>query len=130
VRAPYELEGAGPFDVVLELVGGDNLAADVELLATGGRMVVIGMGAGNVAAIDFMQLLHRRARVGGSTLRTRPLEEKALVMQRLGSHALPLLADGRLVVPVFATFPLAEAQAAYDRFAEGGKLGKIVLVAG
>jgi NADPH:quinone reductase-like Zn-dependent oxidoreductase len=49
------------------------------------------------------------------------------VMQRLGRHALPLLADGRLVVPVFETFPLAEAQAGYDRFTEGGKVGKIVL---
>jgi NADPH2:quinone reductase len=130
VRAPGELEGVGPFDVVLELVGGDNLATDVRLLATGGRLVVIGMGGGSVAAIDFMQLLRRRARIGGSTLRSRPLEEKALVMQRLGHHTLPLLAAGRLVVPIFATFPLEEAQAAYDRFAAGGKLGKIVLVAG
>jgi len=85
------------------------------------------MGAGSVAEVDFMQLLRRRARVSGSTLRARPLEEKALVMQRLGRHALPLLADGRLVVPVFETFPLAEAQAGYDRFTEGGKVGKIVL---
>src|SRR5439155_22041268 len=110
VGAPGELEGAGPFDVVLELVGGDNLAADLGLLATGGRLVVIGLGAGSVGTIDFLRLMQRRARIAGSTLRSRPLEEKALVLQRLEHHVLPLLAAGRITVPVFETFPLSEAQ--------------------
>jgi NADPH:quinone reductase-like Zn-dependent oxidoreductase len=117
----------GPFDVILELVGGDNLARDVELLAPGGRLVVIGVGAGGRAELDFRTLMGRRARVSASTLRSRPLEEKALVVRRLERHVLPLLAEGRVRVPVEQAFPLAEAGAAYARFAAGGKFGKIVL---
>ena len=127
VRAPGEAEG--PFDVVLELVGGDGLATAIDLLATGGRLVVIGVGAGATAGIDFRKLMAKRARISASTLRARPVEEKALVARRLERHVLPLLADGRVRVPVIATFPLDQAAAAYDRFGAGGKLGKIVLVA-
>jgi NADPH2:quinone reductase len=126
VHAPGEAEG--PFDVILELVGGDGLAANVELLATGGRLVVIGVGAGARAELDFRALMARRGRVSASTLRSRPLEEKALVVRRLEHHVLPLLAAGRIRVPVQETFPLAQAEAAYERFAAGAKLGKIVLL--
>jgi NADPH:quinone reductase-like Zn-dependent oxidoreductase len=126
VRPHGDLDGL-EFDVVLELVGGDNLAADLALLATGGRMVVIGVGAGASAELPFYELMRRRGRILASTLRARPLEQKALVVRRLERHVLPLLADRRVVVPVHETFPLAEAQSAYERFLEGGKLGKIVL---
>jgi NADPH:quinone reductase-like Zn-dependent oxidoreductase len=126
VRAPGDLDGL-EFDVVLELVGGDNLAADLGPLATGGRMVVIGVGAGASAEIPFFELMRRRGRILASTLRARPLEEKALVVRRLERHVLPLLGDGRVVVPVHETFALTDAQAAYERFLAGGKFGKIVL---
>jgi NADPH:quinone reductase len=118
----------GQYDVVLELVGGDFLAEDPERLAVGGRLVVIGTGAGASAELNYGQLMRRCARVYASTLRARPLEEKALVVQRLGRHVLPLLASGRVVVPVERTFPLEQAQEAYDAFAAGGKFGKLVLV--
>jgi NADPH2:quinone reductase len=127
VRAPGEAEG--PFDVILELVSGEGLAQAVDLLGLGGRLVVIGIGAGAKAEIDFLKVMARRARLSGSTLRARPLEEKALVIRKLEQHVLPLIADGRIRIPVSATFPLDEAEAAYDRFAAGGKLGKIVLLA-
>jgi len=120
--------GRAPFDVVLELVGGEGLARDIELLATGGRLLVIGTSAGARAELDLLGLMRRRARIHGSTLRSRLPEEKALVMRRLEHHVLPLLADGRVSVPVEDTIPLAEAQAGYDRFAAGGKFGKLVLV--
>jgi NADPH:quinone reductase-like Zn-dependent oxidoreductase len=58
------------------------------------------------------------------------LEEKALTAQRLIRHVLPLLEAKELQVPIDAAIPMTEATAAYDRFAGGGKLGKIVLVAG
>lgn len=127
VAAPGEAEG--PFDVILELVGGaDGLAQDVDLLATGGRLVVIGVGAGGRFDFDVRRLMARRGRIAAVTLRARPMEEKAAVARLLERHVLPLLADGRVRVPVHETFPLAEAQAAYDRFAAGGKFGKIVLL--
>jgi NADPH:quinone reductase len=125
VCAPGEAEG--PFDAILELVGGESLAGDIDLLGTGGRLVVIGVGAGSVAEVDFRRLMVKRARISASTLRARPLEEKALVVRRLERHVLPLVAAGRVRVPVCATFPLEQAQAAYERFAAGGKFGKIVL---
>ncbi len=69
----------------------------------------------------------KRARIHGSTLRARPLEEKALAARALEREVLPLFESGALRVPVAETFPLEEAAAAYERFAAGGKLGKIVL---
>ena len=72
----------------------------------------------------------RRATVRGSTLRNRSLEEKALVARRVEHHVLPLLADGRVRVLVEAVVPFEHGQEAYERFAAGGKLGKIVLVSG
>ena len=122
-------EPEGEYDVILELVGGALLTRDVEQLARYGRLAVIGTGAGARAEIDFGLLMHRRARIHGSTLRSRSAEEKALVVERLGEHVLPLLAAGRVAVPVHEAFPLDQAQAAYAVFAAGGKFGKIVLIA-
>lgn len=128
VAAPDELAGLGPFDVVLELVGAPNMAANLAALALGGRIAVIGTGAGTRADLDLRVLMARRARVSGSTLRARPLEAKADAARRVEAHVLPLVAAGRLSVPLAATFALDHAAEAYERFAEGGKVGKIVLV--
>jgi NADPH:quinone reductase len=127
VVPPEGFGGHGPFDVVLELVGGPNMAADLDALATGGRIAVIGVGAGLSAEISLLTLMGKRGRIHGSTLRARPLEEKAAVARRMERHAVPLLARGALTVPIAAAFPMAEAAAAYEAFAAGGKLGKIVL---
>jgi NADPH:quinone reductase len=127
---PAETAEAGPFDVVLELVGAPNLPADLEALATGGRVVVIGVPAGARVEVDLRRLMAARGRVLASNLRPRPLEEKADAARRVEAQALPLVAAGRLRVPVAATVPLEDAQAAYDRFAAGRKLGKVVLVTG
>lgn len=119
----------GPFDVVLELIGGSNFAADLEALATGGRIAIIGVGGGGATAeFNLLGLMHKRGRIHGSTLRPRPLEAKAAAAQAVERHVLPLLADGRVQVPVAATFPMSEPTAAYEHFAAGGKFGKIVLV--
>jgi NADPH:quinone reductase len=120
----------GPFDVILELVGAPNLADNVNSLSIGGRIVVIGIGAGAKGDLHLGALMHKRGRVQASTLRPRPLEEKALTARAMERSVLPLLADGRLRVPVAATYPLEEADAAYEHFQRGGKLGKIVLVMG
>jgi NADPH2:quinone reductase len=73
-------------------------------------------------------LMSKRARIHGSLLRPRPLEEKALAMRALEREALPLFDSGALTVPIAATYPLEQAEQAYERFAAGGKLGKIVLL--
>jgi NADPH2:quinone reductase len=122
-------EPDGEYDVILELVGGENLAANLGRLATKGRIVVIGTGAGSKAEIDFGLLMRKRGRISSSTLRPRSREEKEDVIKRLEGHALPQLARGELGVPVEETFPLERAQEAYDRFAAGGKFGKIVITA-
>ncbi len=117
----------GPFDVVLELVGAPNMAANLAALSIGGRVSVIGVGAGAKGEINLLELMGKRARIHGSTLRARSLEEKATVARRIEHHVLPLLAAGTVRVPVHAAVPMAQAQAAYELFASGGKLGKIVL---
>jgi NADPH:quinone reductase-like Zn-dependent oxidoreductase len=99
----------------------------MDALATGGRIAVIGVSAGAKGELNLLALMGKRARIHGSTLRARPLEEKALTARRLESEVLPGFASGALTVPVAETFALADAEAAYDRFAAGGKLGKIVL---
>jgi len=128
VVAPDVFVEHGPYDVVLELVGGPNLAGDLQALNVGGRISLIGLGAGGRADMDLMALMAKRVRVSGSTLRARPPEEKAVALGRVGTHVLPLLEAGRVRVPLAATFPLSDATAAYQRFAAGSKLGKIVLV--
>ncbi len=126
--APEGFAEHGPFDVILELVGAPNFAENMTALATGGRVCVIGVSAGVTAELNLLALMGKRARIHGSTLRARPLEEKALTARALEREVLPLLDSGALTVPLADTFPLAEVATAYDRFAEGGKFGKIVLI--
>ena len=118
----------GPYDVVLELVGAASLTSGVlSALATGARVVVIGIGGGATVEINLLGLMSTRATVGGSTLRARSRIEKALVADAVAAHVLPLVDRGDLEVPILATYDLEEAAAAYERFAAGAKLGKIVL---
>jgi putative PIG3 family NAD(P)H quinone oxidoreductase len=125
--APDGFEEHGPFDVVLELIGAPNMVGNLKALETGGRIVVIGVGAGFKAEVNLLAVMGKRATIGGSTLRARPLEQKALAMRRVEAEVLPLFESGALTVPVAASFPLADAEAAYGRFTAGGKLGKVVL---
>jgi len=128
VIAPEGFEEHGPFDVVLELVGAPNFENDLNSLATGGRIVVIGIGAGAKAELNLGVLMGKRGTIRASTLRPRPLEEKAIAMRLIERHVLPLVESGQVRVPIARTYPLDEAVTAYDHFAEGGKLGKIVLL--
>jgi NADPH:quinone reductase len=121
-------ERDGEYDVILELIGGLLLVDDLRRLAEHGRLTVIGTGAGRRAEVDFGTLMAKRARISGSHLRGRSAEDKALVVDAVRAHVLPLLADGRVTVPVQATYPLDEAEAGYDAFAAGGKFGKLVLL--
>jgi NADPH:quinone reductase-like Zn-dependent oxidoreductase len=113
----------GEYDVILELVGGDNLASNLTRLALQGRISIIGTVAGSRAEIEFGNLTRKRGRIHGSTLRARTVDEKAQVMAALGAFA----AAHPLRVPVEATFPLERTQDAYERFRAGNKFGKIVV---
>jgi NADPH2:quinone reductase len=125
--APEGFSDAGPFDVILELVGAINLDENLDALAIGGRIATIGLGAGAKAEINLAKLMAKRGRIHGSTLRSRPIEEKAIAARLVEKMVLPGFASGDLSVPVAATYSLEQAAAAYERFQAGGKLGKIVL---
>ena len=129
VIAPEGFGEHGPYDVILELVGAANLEENLGALALRGRIAVIGVGgSGPVSDINLLTLMQKRARIHGSVLRPRPLEEKAIAARLVESEVLPHFESGAITVPVAETFPLDRVEAAYDRFAAGGKLGKIVLV--
>jgi len=125
---PEGFEEHGPFDVILELVGGPNLPGNVAALATGGRIVVIGIGGGAKSELDLRGLMGKRGSIHASTLRSRPLEEKALTARYVERSVLPGFTSGDLSVPVCATYPLDAVADAYERFQAEGKLGKIVLL--
>jgi NADPH:quinone reductase-like Zn-dependent oxidoreductase len=125
--APEGFVEHGPFDVILELVGAPNLPEDVAALNILGRITVIGIGAGAKGELNLGLLMYKRGRIMASMLRARPLEEKAMTARAMERSVLPLLTSGAVKVPVAGTFPLDQAQAAYERFSAGGKLGKLVL---
>jgi putative PIG3 family NAD(P)H quinone oxidoreductase len=126
--APDEFVPAGPFDVILELVGAPNWPANLEALAEKGRIAVIGIGAGAKVELNLGMLMGRRGRIHGSHLRGRPLEEKALAARAVEREVLPGFATGDLSVFVAETYPLDEVAKAYEHFKAGRKLGKIVLL--
>lgn len=130
VLGPEGFEEHGPFDVILELVGAPNMSSNLKAVATGGRIVVIGVGAGAKAEINLLALMGKRATLRASTLRARPLEEKAATARALETQVLSGFLDGSLTVPIAETFPLGEVGKAYEHFTAGGKLGKVVLETG
>jgi NADPH2:quinone reductase len=127
VLAPENFGEHGPFDVILELVGAPNLQANVNALDTLGRIAVIGIGAGAKAELHLGALMAKRARIHASMLRARPLEDKALTAREMERAVLPLFDAGAVRVVIAAMYPLDQAAAAYEAFAAGGKLGKIIL---
>jgi NADPH:quinone reductase-like Zn-dependent oxidoreductase len=100
---------------------------NMRVLAQCGRICVIGVQAGAKAELNLHQLMAKRGRIHGSTLRPRSLEDKATAARLVERFVLPGFASGDLSVPVTAEFPLEQAADAYERFQAGGKLGKVVL---
>src|SRR5918998_1304584 len=117
--APDEFVEAGPFDVILELVGAPNWAGNVEALALRGPIVFILVGAGARTEVDLRALMMKRATVLASTMRARSLEEKAAATRLVEKAVLPGFVSGDLAVPVAATYPLDDVAAAYERFKAG-----------
>jgi putative PIG3 family NAD(P)H quinone oxidoreductase len=113
--------------VVLELVGGGYLAEDLRCLRTLGRIVLVGLLAGRSQEVDLGLVLTRRARILGTVLRSRPLEEKLAVMRVFEEQVVPLFARGKLEPVIDIVLPLDEAAAAHERMASNEGFGKIVL---
>ena len=128
--SPEDFASEGPYDVILELVGAPNMNGNLSALAQGGRICVIGVGAGAKAEIDLRMLMGARGRIHGSTLRARSLEDKAATARLVEKTVLPGFVSGDLSVFVAATYPLDEVAEAYERFQAGSKLGKILLKLG
>ncbi len=116
-------------DVVLDIVGGPYLARNLDALATEGRIAIISAQGGRCGELDLAQLLHKRARVIGSTLRSRTPDEKGEVARALRKEVWPLLPPKQFIRPVIdATFPLAEAWRAHERMETSQHIGKILLI--
>jgi putative PIG3 family NAD(P)H quinone oxidoreductase len=118
---------AGPYDVILDLIGAKYLARNVEALATGGRLMVIGLQGGAKAELDIGKLLRKRALVHATTLRARPAAEKAEIVAGVREHVWPLLESGRVRPVVDRRFPMADAARAHELLEESGHVGKILL---
>ncbi len=118
--------GAGA-DVILDVVGAKYLERNLEALAVGGRLVVIGLQGGARAELNLGALMARRASITGTTLRARPVEEKAAILDAVRQEVWPLVAAGRVLPLVGRTFALAEAAAAHEYFDSGDHTGKILL---
>jgi NADPH:quinone reductase len=125
-RVDEATEGRGA-DVVLELVGAPHFEDDLEALALRGRVVIVGVGAGQETTIQLRTLMQKRAVVRGTVLRPRPLEEKAAAVRAFEREVLPALADGRMRPLVDSVFPGADVTEAFDRLAGSGKVGKVLI---
>jgi putative PIG3 family NAD(P)H quinone oxidoreductase len=122
-----ELTGGHGADLVLDVMGASYLARNLDALAVEGRLVIIGLQGGATAEIDLNQMLRRRLTVIATTLRGRPLEQKAEIVGRFVEEALPGFDDGALRPVVDRVLPLAEAAAAHRAMEAGENVGKIVL---
>jgi NADPH:quinone reductase-like Zn-dependent oxidoreductase len=119
---------AGPCQVIIDLVGGDYLEADLRAVDTKGRIVVVGVVAGTVTQLNMTTMLLKRATVIGTVLRSRPRHEKAAATAAFAAQMVPLLSRGVLRPVTERIFPLKEAQAAYDLIGSDATFGKVVLV--
>ena len=126
VRAATDGHGA---DVVLDLMGAKYLPRNVDLLATSGRLVVIGLMGGRKGELDLGKLLSKRAAVIATSLRARPAEEKAAIVAAVREHVWPLIEDGAVRPIVQGTHPLERAADAHRELEASGHIGKILLTA-
>ena len=118
----------GPFDVILDPVGGNYAAINLKLLARDGRWVLIGLMGGREAQLDLAQVLAKRVQVLGSTLRSRDDQFKADLLSDLGQQVWPLFGEGRLSPQLAKTFAIKDAEAAFAELATNQISGKLVLL--
>jgi putative PIG3 family NAD(P)H quinone oxidoreductase len=122
------LRDFGPYDAILDPVGGGYAALNLDLIALDGRWVTIGMMGGRKAEMDFATLLAKRVQLIGSTLRNRDDDYKAELLVDLRQHVWPLFGEGRLSPELARSYPIGDAQAAYAELASNSVNGKLALV--
>ncbi|QES49213.1 NADPH:quinone oxidoreductase [Streptomyces venezuelae] len=120
-------DGAGA-DVILDIMGAKYLSRNVAALAVNGRLAVIGLQGGVKAELNLGALLSKRAAVTATSLRARPLEEKAAIVASVREHVWPLIEAGRIRPVVHRTFPMAEAAEAHRMLDSGSHVGKLLLI--
>lgn len=130
VSAVRELTGGRGVDVILDMVGGEYVARNLDLLAMDGRLVQIAVLGGPKAQINLVPILQKRLTVTGSALRPRSVAEKGAMARALRQHVWPLLESGAVAPVIFQTFPLRDAAAAHRVMESGEHIGKLVLLAG
>ncbi|MEU0740111.1 NAD(P)H-quinone oxidoreductase [Streptomyces sp. NPDC006134] len=119
--------GAGA-DVILDNMGAKYLDRNVRALAVNGRLAIIGMQGGRKGELNIGALLAKRAAISATSLRARPLEEKAAIVAAVREHVWPLLAAGHVRPVVDREMPMSEASAAHRVVEESGHIGKVLLV--
>ncbi|HIY23819.1 MAG TPA: NAD(P)H-quinone oxidoreductase [Candidatus Brachybacterium merdigallinarum] len=124
---PGEVEALGGADVILDVIGGSALGSNVSMLREHGRLVIIGTLGGASGELPIGQLMGKRARVIGTTLRSRAPQAKGEILERTRELVWPLLADGTLRIPIHARLPLERGNDAHAILREGGHLGKVIL---
>lgn len=117
----------GGADVILDVIGAAYLERNIAALATGGRLVVIGLQRGSKSELDLGALMSKRARIIGTTLRARPHAERAAIVAEVERHVWPLIPD-KVRPVIHCTVPLEKAQDAHDLMDRGEVFGKVVLV--
>ncbi|MEQ8936232.1 MAG: NAD(P)H-quinone oxidoreductase [Amphiplicatus sp.] len=117
----------GGVDVVLDMAGGDFVSRNLACLKPGGRHVSIAMLRGATAEIDLFTIVRKRLKLTGSTMKARPVEEKARIAFELRGQVWPLLESGRIRPQVDRIFPLVDASKAHERMEKGEHFGKIIL---
>jgi putative PIG3 family NAD(P)H quinone oxidoreductase len=113
--------------MILDNMGAKYLSDHLQLLATNGALAIIGMQGGATATLQLRSLMQKRGILTASSLRSRPVEEKAAICRALVENVWPLIADGTIKLPPLTVFPLAEAAAAHARLESGDNIGKIIL---
>jgi NADPH:quinone reductase len=122
-----EALGEEAVHAVMELVGAVNLPDDLRVLAPRGRIAVIGTMGGATSELDLRMLMQKRARIEGTVLRTRPLEDKIALAREFSRRVLPLLTSGRVRPVLDRVLPAAEVAEAHRRLEENRSFGKVVL---
>ena len=129
VAAVRDATGGRGVDVVLDIVGGDYLPRNIEVLATEGRLVQIALQSGSTAQLNMAPMLTKRLTMTASTLRPRSVIEKGAIAAAVRANVWPLFESGAVKPQIFATFPLRAAADAHRLLESGEHIGKIVLVA-